>query len=576
MEEEIYNPLKEYDEVYRDKFMEVSDETFHELAVASGVDVEANRQLCKEIDELNAKLENARNIFVWMIVLCVMLWILVGVGIWALARPVVFGNAAYYLCGAAAVSLLLLLLVVHPGIRKLKNRKKALGEEVGKKTAQAWDQMSSLNSLYDWDIFSRMVTKTLPRMEFDPFFTTKRLADLVKTYGWDGSFNDERSILYSHSGLINGNPFVICRTRKMEWGEKTYTGYLTISWTTTERDSDGEYHTVTHTETLSATVTRPFPEYFDKSWLIYGNNAAPDLTFTRKKNPHKLRPGSMRFNRKRRKLERRARDLKQDYAMATNEEFEVLFTTTDRSDNQQYFLLFTPLAQESMVDLLLDEDIGYGDDFDFIKQKKINTIVADHMQEISLDMNPRQFHSYSFDNAKLLFASTNAENFRALYFCLAPLLCVPLYRQLRPLSEIYGREMPTESSFWEHEAIANFWGEEHFQHPDCETHSILKTREQRREDGHLDVAVEAYGYRSEEYLTYVSVWGGDGRLHDVPVEYREYYPVVGQGSLAMHEDMTPEDTDMTPTDRRDFILGRLGLIGSEGIYRRHIASRLSH
>ena len=65
-----------------------------------------------------------------------------------------------------------------------------------------------------------MMTKTVPRLEFDRYFTTQRLADLRKTYGWDDSFNEERSVVYSHSGLINGNPFVICRTRKMEMGTK--------------------------------------------------------------------------------------------------------------------------------------------------------------------------------------------------------------------------------------------------------------------------------------------------------------------------------------------------------------------
>ena len=65
-----------------------------------------------------------------------------------------------------------------------------------------------------------MMSKTVPRLEFDPYFTTQRLADLRKSYGWDDSFNAERSVVYSHSGLINGNPFVICRTRKMEMGTK--------------------------------------------------------------------------------------------------------------------------------------------------------------------------------------------------------------------------------------------------------------------------------------------------------------------------------------------------------------------
>lgn len=44
---------------------------------------------------------------------------------------------------------------------------------------------------------------------------------MENTYGWNGSFNEDRSVMYAHSGLINGNPFVICRTKKMIMGEKT-------------------------------------------------------------------------------------------------------------------------------------------------------------------------------------------------------------------------------------------------------------------------------------------------------------------------------------------------------------------
>ena len=98
-------------------------------------------------------------------------------------------------------------------------------------------------------------------------FTTQRLADLRKTYGWNDSFNTERSVLYSHSGLINGNPFVICRTRKMEMGEKTYHGQKTIFWTTTETGPDGKPRTVSHSETLHASVTAPYPNYFERTGL---------------------------------------------------------------------------------------------------------------------------------------------------------------------------------------------------------------------------------------------------------------------------------------------------------------------
>ena len=119
----------------------------------------------------------------------------------------------------------ILFIKIHPLLKSIKKERDQLSATIDQLKNEAWEQMSPLNSLYDWDIFTRMMSQTIPKLEFDPYFTTQRLADLRATYNWDDSFNRERSVLYSHSGLINGNPFVICRTRKMEESSKTYYGY---------------------------------------------------------------------------------------------------------------------------------------------------------------------------------------------------------------------------------------------------------------------------------------------------------------------------------------------------------------
>lgn len=97
-----------------------------------------------------------------------------------------------------------------------------------------------------------------------------------------------------------------------------------------------------------------------------------------------------------------------------------------------------------------------------------------------------------------------------------------MYQQIRPLEAIYGRGTLKRSSFWEDESLANFWGEDRFKHPSCVTDSILKTEKREVGKGDSVITVYAYGYRRMQRLTYVSVWGGDGRSHQVPV-YRDEY-----------------------------------------------------
>ena len=576
MVEDIYDPLDEYVHVFRDRFKQVAKDTFAQLAEEAKVDVEANRETCRQIYETEESIDSLTSDISRTTFCCVALWALVVMG--GVAVYVLYDGLPTWqvilLVLLLALLVTLLLTVFHPRLRKQKDERDDLEQTADDFRNEAWRQMEPLNRLYDWDVLTRMMTKTVPRLEFDPYFTTQRLADLQHVYGWDGTFNRERSVIYSHSGLINGNPFVLCRTRKMEMGAKTYYGHLTIYWTTEERDSDGKYHTVHHSETLTAEVTAPYPEYYEKTRLFYGNTAAPDLIFYRRKSGMADKEGSLSYWWKRRRLKSKSRDLSNlDFAMMTNEEFEVAFDTSNRNNNQQFALLFTPLAQKNMLKLLKDYEAGYGDDFDFDKNRMINTIISDHIQSFDLDMNPDQYRQFDYAKAERDFFEINVRHFRAIYFCLAPLLCVPMYQQIRPLQAIYGKDMPRHSAFWEHEALANFWGQDHFKHPGCVTDCILKTHEDRGADGKSTITVYAHGYRAEERVSFVSKWGGDGHMHNVPVYWDEYIPVTGQGSLRMAEDNTPTNLDAPPSQRIHHINDVLGKTGMS-VYRRHIASKL--
>ena len=576
MQKDIYDPLKEYVNVYRDKFKEVAEKTFAELAAEAQVDVGKNRETCRRIYSEENSLSKVMTSIRWQKVWRVLLWLCVAVGfIVGFTMYEVLDYVDLLIVGIVIFGALGLLFIdINPKIKEMKSERDKLTAKVDKLKKEAWQQMAPLNNLYDWDVLTRMMTKTVPRLEFDPYFTTQRLADLKATYGWSDSFNAGRSVVYSHSGLINGNPFVICRTRKMEMGTKTYYGEKTIHWTTEETDSDGKTRTVHHSETLVASVTAPYPEYFEKTRLIYGNTAAPDLIFYRKQSGLADSEGSLKFKMKRHSLRKKSRDLSNaDFAMMTNEEFEVAFDTSNRNNNQQYALLFTPLAQESMMNLLKDAKVGFGDDYDFGKQRMINVIFSNHMQSLNLDMNPQQYKGFDYDKAEADFYAINSRYFRAIYFCFAPLLCVPMYQQIRPQEDIYGRNMQQHSSFWEHEALANFWGQGRFKHPSCVTNCILKTEQLQTIGDNSTIKVNAYGYRTEQHLEYVSKWGGDGNLHHVPVYWDEYLPVTGSGMIYLKEDNNFKDDSLTQRQR----LGHIHSVLTENnlnIYRRHIASRV--
>lgn len=576
MDNDIYDPLAEYKNVFRDRFRRIAMQTFDELAQEADVDVAANRITCSKIYNRNVDLSFLNSdIYSWKVRSVVLIIAAVAgvVGFFGLYDELDrLGKGLIVL--ATIVDVAFLFTKVYPKLRDLKTERESLCGEIDVFTNEAWKQMEPLNRLYDWDMMTRIMSKTIPQLEFDPYFTAQRLADMREVYDWNDSFNAERSVIYCHSGLINGNPFVLCRTRMMKMGTKTYKGSKTIHWTTRERDSEGKYRTVRHSETLTATVTAPYPEYYERTRLFYCNTAAPNLIFHRRHSGLAGKEDSLSFKMRRALLRNKARRLSNaDYAMMTNEEFEVAFDTSDRNNNQQFALLFTPLAQENMLRLLKDDVFGYGDDFDFDKQEMVNTITPEHIQELELDMDPEQFRTYEFEKAKRLFCSISEKYFRAIYFSIAPLLCVPMYQQIRPRQEIYGRDTERHSSFWEHEALANYWGQEHFAHPRCVTDCILKTERGHTVNDSSTLTVHAYGYSSIERVTYVKRYGGDGRYHNVPVYWDEYLPVEGLGKIYIKEDNDIEIDGITHKERAahiDNVLAESGL----KLYRRHIASKL--
>ncbi len=545
--EDVYEPLPLYRDVFREKFRENAEAFFAELVTKSGVDAAANAVVVRDVNAIAAQLakaEASRAGWGWAIGLTIAALIALAVAFFVVASDGgedAAGTLA--LIGGGAVALLPLLFGVFiPKRRHYDEVAKAIQERLEKRKAVAWAQMAPLNALFDWSDAARIIERTVPRLSFDPYFTQGRLSELHDLFGWSDEFNDGKSVLGAQSGEINGNPFVFGRLLQMNWGVKTYSGSREVSWTETERDADGKLRTVRRYQTLTAYVSKPIPEYSQDVLLIYGNDAAPKLTFTR--TPSGLSDasdgffGRMRMKSQVKSLERFSRNLDDQYGYTImgNREFEALFETRDRSDEVEYRLLFTPLAQKQMLALLRDKSVGYGDDFSFIKAHKINVVRAHHLADADLDTDPAKFADFDFESVKSKFLSFCENYFKATYFALAPLLSIPLYQQTRTHEEIWkGVVGPRPASFWEHEAIANYHGDASFRHPQSVTRNILKTRLVRREGGESTVAVTAYGFRGEGRTDYVSVYGGDGDWHDVAVDWTEYLPVERTSEMCLSE-----------------------------------------
>ncbi len=598
MSEDVYEPLERYRDEFKEKFSRLTAETFANLVAAAGVDRQLNVATIAEIRRSEWQKDKAQR---WRTFwLCIVILAVVASILSAVYAFQAFLEIEQLPDGVSAINSYLqiaqgVLCAVTLGYftykyfyrnyRRVIATIDALLQYIERKKAEAWQQMEPLNQLYDWDLTAKLIEQTVPRIQFDPYFTDRRLQELQQSFGWNNAFNEHKSVLCAQSGEINSNPFVFGQLRKMHWGEKTYTGTKNISWSVRVRGTDGKYHTVRRYQTLVASVTKPLPVYEEEKFLLYGNDATPNLTFSR--TPSALSGSeagffnALRKKQVKSKLESFSRNLDDEsqYTMMGNHDFEILFHAIDRNHEVEFRLLFTALAQQQMLKLLQDKIVGFGDDFSFVKQHKLNFIYAQHLTSLSLDTDPRRFADYDLNRATLFFQKTNEEYFKAVFFTLAPLLAIPLYQQTRTHAAIYDGIVNNKASFWEHESLANYHGEGKFQHRQCITPNILKTQFIAQDREVSSVAVTAFGYKGVPRVENKTVLGGDGHYHNVRVEWTEYLPVHKTTNLFVAEQekqsQPNEQLQMPETaDKWQEFFRAWGTDQQHCVYRRSIISFL--
>ncbi len=540
-------PLKYYNTQGRAAHEENTKSYFDALLSQSRVDVEANRATVKEYKKELSAIEKLDRLILKFKVFRVLFILLAIVG-GALFIPGVLNfldgamglGALFCGLGAGLIVLGILLVVkwVNPILKNAGSLREKRVAKANELLDEAWAQMAPLNALFDDVDTFRIIEKTVPEFKFHRTFTSAHERMLRKNYDFFDLQTDDCSMVDAIAGSFVGNPFCICRRRIHTLGTKTYHGTLTISWTESYRDSNGKVQTRTRTQTLHAQVTKPMPYYRDDTFLAYGHQAAPDLTFSREpQHSEDLSEKALdrRIKRGEKKIEKLGdKAIRQggSFQEMSNSEFDVLFGALNRNHEVQFRLMYTPLAQTNTVDLLCDKE-NFGDDFHFIKRKRFNIIKSEHTQRASLSTSPDNYVSYDVDLARERFITHNTAYFKGFFFDFAPLMSVPAYVE-EPISSLedIGEDV-CNLGYYSHEVMANARGERAFAHPDTRTSVILKTESVGMQDNSDLVKVRAYSYATVGRVEFIPVLGGDGRMHAVPVPWTEYIPLVSEGSMSV-------------------------------------------
>ena len=252
-QEQIYEPLNEYKRVLKDMHNRNVNDYYDNLLEEAETDVEANRLTIKELRKLEKEAAHTKSSHAkWvgfrtlLIVLTIIAFV---VGIYFILNnpivvPILIGS------GVILVGIGIIVLIVkkiNPKIKLLQATADELNRKIREKYNEAWNQMSSLNSLFRVEMAPELFTTTLPIINLDKQFDSRRLEYLINKFGLFEDTDINRSTLYVQSGDINGNPFYISDNLYHELGTKDYTGTLTIHWTTSSVDSNGRTTVRHHT-----------------------------------------------------------------------------------------------------------------------------------------------------------------------------------------------------------------------------------------------------------------------------------------------------------------------------------------
>lgn len=571
-DEQLMEPSKIYQHL-KDAVHQNAVENFNDLVKKSGVDVQENSVLCEKYNKIccdkDCHQKEHKSKKAWRLFCRIVL--IIGLVIGVFSMIVFFGSLVddhafsdeqqvNYIALALGVifipTCIALLIVSEKKFKKAIVAKERVISDLEEKGAKLLVQLKAmtapLNALFDWGMPQKIIRESAPLIQLDSHLDMKKFDYMVDHYGLRHIDGCAASIFALQSGSIKGNPFILERDFVRTMGTKTYYGSIVITWTTYETDSDGHMKSVHHSQTLTASVTKPCPYYGFETRMIYCNDAAPNLTFSRQPTvdinatEKSLEKMIAKDDKKMDKIAEKSMmdDDPHDFLEMANTEFESLFHAWNRNDEREFRLLFTPLAQNNMVNLLKMKE-PYGDDFYFSKNKKINVIASTHSQNLDFEANPVTFFGYNIDEMRERFASYTDDLFKAIFFDLAPILSIPLYQQNKPIEYIYKDIYPMNIPSYEQEVMANSFDQRHFAPEEAGTPSILKTRFIQKEDKEDVVLVTAYAYRKEERVAIEERMGGDGYLHAIPVTWYEYIPIERDRMMSCH------DEDQTLQDYRD-------------------------
>lgn len=277
------------------------------------------------------------------------------------------------------------------GIKKEQDAKKKLDE-----------QLQNFASKVSYDFMYKKIIEPLWKdVSLDIYQDEPRFSSWVHLI--PKMLPEDACFLEMVSGLIFDNPFMVYNYKVQTWYMHTYTGSIPVPYTT--RDSQG--HLVSGTEIVVASETLPAPQWSVNTELAYHFDKPAKLCFANNSSKRELK-----------KLNK-----KNIQSAMENKEFEKLFPAT-RTDEKDYRVVFTPLAQENFVKLFKKQKYAVLKDEDI-------TFVQAPMSGAILDTTDNEAVNYDVETWKTRYCKWVSNFVHTIGLLSLPIASIPLYTQFK-------------------------------------------------------------------------------------------------------------------------------------------------
>jgi hypothetical protein len=265
------------------------------------------------------------------------------------------------------------------------------------------------------------------------------------------------SICQCVSGRAFTHPFLLLQHKQREQYTATYSMSESFPYRATRRDAQGNMVTETMYETLTAYQYRDAYRYnYGSTAVLLTGDEATTLKF-HNESPLKHQHDVNKFYKK---------HMKEGMYPNVNVDFDINFPCI-RDNDAQFRLLFTPLAQKEVVNLVKAQN----HDYTVIKDNNINIVRSHFGGDLSSAFGSEILKQYDYEVLKKTFHDFVLNFFKSTYYSLAPLMCIPLYQQFTYSK--YNNDASTGVSNIEVESIMNHIEPTIIDHPESDTDNLI-------------------------------------------------------------------------------------------------------